>query len=91
MLAAAGVPRSVLARSLLWQTAVPVRLAVLVAVGTGVGLSALVIRLTGSSLHVDWLTIGVFTAAALVLVFLVTALSLPALRSATRQTALRME
>ena len=91
MLAAAGVPRSVLARSLLWQTAVPVLLAVLVAVGTGLGLSALVIRLTGSSLRVDWLTIGVFTAAALVLVFLVTALSLPELRSATRQTALRME
>ena len=91
MLAAAGVPRSVLARSLLWQTAVPVLLAVLVAIGTGIGLGALVIRLTGSSLQVDWLTIGVFTAAALLLVFLVTALSLPALRNAIRLTSLRTE
>ncbi|HEY4018144.1 MAG TPA: FtsX-like permease family protein, partial [Pseudonocardiaceae bacterium] len=43
VLAAAGVPRSVLARSLLWQTAVPVVLAVVVAICGGIGLSALVI------------------------------------------------
>jgi len=91
MLAAAGVPRSALARSLLWQTAVPVVLAVLVAVGTGIGLAALVVRMAGMSLRIDWSTIGIFAGAALLLVFLVTALSLPALRSAMRLSALRTE
>jgi ABC-type antimicrobial peptide transport system permease subunit len=91
VLAAAGVPRSALARSLLWQTAIPVVLAVLVAVGTGIGLAALVIRMTSMSLRMDWSTIGIFAGAALVLVFLVTALTLPALRNAMRLSALRTE
>jgi ABC-type antimicrobial peptide transport system permease subunit len=91
VLAAAGVPRSALARSLLWQTAVPVVLAVLVAVGTGIGLAALVMRMTSLTLRMDWSTIGIFTGSALVLVLLVTALTLPALRSAMRLSALRSE
>ncbi|MFI9387545.1 hypothetical protein [Kutzneria sp. NPDC052558] len=72
------LPASCLPR---WAT--PVMLAVLVAVGTGIGVGALVIRLTGTTLQEDWSVIGVFTATALVLVFLVTALSWPALRSAS--------
>jgi hypothetical protein len=91
VLAAAGVPRSALARSLLWQTAVPVVLAVLVAVGTGIGLAALVMRMTSLQLQMDWSTIGIFAGAALVLVLLVTAATLPALRSAMRLSALRTE
>jgi hypothetical protein len=91
VLAAAGVPRSALARSLLWQTAIPVVLAVVVAVGTGIGLAALVIRMTSMTMLMDWSTIGVFAGAALVLVLLVTALTLPALRSAMRLSALRSE
>lgn len=91
MLAAAGVPRSVLARSLLWQTAVPVVLAVVVAVGTGIGLAALVVRMASRPLQIDWLTIGLFAIATMALVFLVTALTLPALRSAMRLSALRTE
>jgi hypothetical protein len=75
----------------LWQTAIPVVLAVLVAVGTGIGLAALVIRMTSMSLRMDWSTIGIFAGAALVLVFLVTALTLPALRNAMRLSALRTE
>ncbi len=91
MLAAAGVPRSALSRSLLWQTAVPVVLGVLVAMGTGIGLAALVTRIAGLPLLMDWGTIGIFAGAALVLVLLVTALTLPALRSAMRLSALRTE
>jgi hypothetical protein len=91
VLAAAGVPRSALSRSLLWQTAVPVVLGVLVAVGTGIGLAALVIRITSLHLMLDWTTIGIFAAAALVLVLLVTAATLPALRGAMRLSALRTE
>jgi ABC-type antimicrobial peptide transport system permease subunit len=91
VLAAAGVPRSALARSLLWQTAVPVVLAVLVAVGTGIGLAALVLRMTSLQLQMDWSTIGIFAGSALVLVLLVTAATLPALRNAMRLSALRTE
>ena len=91
VLAAAGVPRSALARSLLWQTAVPVVLAVVVAIGTGIGLAALVIRMTSMQLQIDWSTIGIFAGAALILVLLVTGATLPALRSAMRLSALRSE
>lgn len=91
MLAAAGVPRSTLARSLLWQTAVPVVLAVIVAVGTGIGLAGLVVRMAGLSLRVDWPTIGAFAGATVVLVLLVTALTLPTLRGSTQLSSLRTE
>jgi hypothetical protein len=64
---------------------------VLVAVGVGIAIAALVIRLTGQALHIDWPTIATFAAVALVLVLLVTACSLPTLRSATRLSALRTE
>jgi predicted lysophospholipase L1 biosynthesis ABC-type transport system permease subunit len=91
VLAAAGVPRAALARSLLWQTAVPVVLAVVVAIGTGIGLAALVIRMTSMQMLMDWSSIGIFAGAALVLVLLVTAATLPALRNAMRLSALRTE
>jgi hypothetical protein len=91
VLAAAGVPRSTVARSLLWQTAVPVVLAVVVAVGTGIGLAALVLRMADLPLAMDWSSIGVFAAATVVLVFLVTGATLPALRGTMRLSALRTE
>ncbi|HEV3358147.1 MAG TPA: FtsX-like permease family protein [Pseudonocardiaceae bacterium] len=91
VLAAAGVPRSTVARSLLWQTAVPVVLAVVVSVGTGIGLAALVLRMADLPLAMDWSSIGVFAAATVVLVFLVTGATLPALRGTMRLSALRAE
>jgi hypothetical protein len=75
----------------LWQTAVPVALAVVVAVGIGIGIAGLVIRMVDLPLRVDWPTIGVFAAAAVALVFAMTALTLPALRGATRLAAMRTE
>jgi hypothetical protein len=51
----------------------------------------LVVRLTGTPMQVDWTAIGTFSAAAFALVFVVTALSLLALRTATRATAIRTE
>ncbi|WP_326833881.1 FtsX-like permease family protein [Amycolatopsis rhabdoformis] len=91
LLAAAGVPRSVLARSLLWQTAVPLVLAVLAAVAAGLGLAALVDRLLGTPVKVDWTTIGVLAGTGFALVLLVTALALPALRTAMRPDSIRTE
>lgn len=91
MLSASGVPRAVLARSLLWQVAVPVAVGVLAAVATGIGLALLVLRITRTSLVLDWADVGIFSVAAAVLVLLVTAATLPALRSATRLSSLRTE
>jgi hypothetical protein len=90
-LAATGVPRSMLARSLLWQTAIPVVIAVALAIVVGLALAAMVLRFTSTSMVFDWADIGVFSAAAAGLVMLVTALTLPALRNATRLGALRAE
>jgi hypothetical protein len=91
MQSAAGVPRAVLARSLLWQTALPVGVGVLAAVATGIGLAALVLRTTTTRMVLDWTDIGLFCGATVVLVLLVTAATLPALRNATRLSALRTE
>jgi hypothetical protein len=90
-LSATGVPTSTLARSLLWQTAIPMLLAVSLSVATGIVLAALVFRLTHDPFTMDWSNVGLMSAAAVVLVLLVTALTLPSLRSATRLTALRSE
>jgi hypothetical protein len=91
MLSASGVPRAVLARSLLWQIAVPVAVGVVAAIGTGLALAALVLRITHTHVLLDWTDVGVFTAAAVVLVLLVTMATLPALRNASRLAALRTE
>jgi FtsX-like permease family protein len=91
VLAASGVQRGVLARSLLWQVALPIALGVLVAVATGVGLAALILRLTEVSLAVDWAGVGLLSGGAALLSVLVTAMTLPFLRSATRLTSLRTE
>jgi hypothetical protein len=90
-LAAAGVPRSLLARSLLWQTAIPVAVGVVMAALVGLALAALVLRQTSVPMFVDWSDIGMFCGAGLALVLLVTAATLPALRGATRLSALRTE
>jgi hypothetical protein len=91
MLSAAGVSRSALARSLLWQTAVPVGVGVVAATATGIGLAALVLRMSSTPMVLDWTDIGASGGAAVALVLLVTAATLPALRNATRLSALRTE
>jgi FtsX-like permease family len=101
ILVANGVPRTVLARSLLWQTVVPVALGVALAVGIGLGLAALAVRLSGIRLGggylglggfaVNWATIGLLSAAALLVALLMTALTLPFLRGASSPESLRTE
>jgi len=91
MQSASGVSRAVLARSLLWQTAVPVGIGVVAAVATGIGLAWLVLRMTSTRMVLDWSDVGVFCGSAVLLVLLVTTATLPALRNATRLSALRTE
>ncbi|MEU4769563.1 FtsX-like permease family protein [Actinosynnema sp. NPDC023794] len=91
VLAASGVPRGALSRSLLWQNAVPLLLALVVAVGVGGGLSVLLLRIISQPIVLDWAGIGVLSGAAALMVVVVTLLSLPSLRRATGALGLRSE
>lgn len=91
MLTATGVPRGVLGRSLLWQVALPIALGVVVALVTGIGLAALVMRLTDERLAIDWAGVALLCAGATALSLAVSAMTMPFLRNATRLTAMRTE
>ncbi|MGW4207121.1 FtsX-like permease family protein [Lentzea sp. NPDC004789] len=91
VLAASGVPRGTLARSLLWQNGVPLVLSTAVSVATGIGLGILSIKVSGAEAAFDWQGIGLVTAASMALVLAVTALTLPSLRRATGALGLRTE
>jgi predicted lysophospholipase L1 biosynthesis ABC-type transport system permease subunit len=90
-LSATGVPIRILVRSLMWQNAIPMLLALVLAVVSGVGLAILVFRLMSLRAVVDWANISVMSLTAGVLILLITTLTLPTLKSATRLTALRTE
>jgi hypothetical protein len=90
-LSATGVPLGTLVRSLLWQNAIPIVIAVAIALASGIGLAALTFRLIGMEFTMDWPATGLMAATAGTLILLVTVLTLPTLRSATRLTALRTE
>ncbi|MEU0877858.1 FtsX-like permease family protein [Lentzea sp. NPDC005914] len=91
VLAATGVPRGILARSLLWQNGVPLVLSTVVAVGTGVGLGVMVTRVFNAEVAYDWPGIAGLTGASVALVLVVTALTLPSLRKATGALGLQSE
>jgi FtsX-like permease family protein len=91
-LAANGVGRGVLARSLVWQLAIPVAVAVLVAVPAGLVLDWLVLRfVVHRPMTADVSSIALLTATAIAAVLLVTALTLPALWRTTNLENLREE
>ncbi|ATY11666.1 ABC transporter permease [Amycolatopsis sp. AA4] len=90
-LSAAGVPIGVLARGSLWQTAVPVVVGVVLAVGAGLGLTAPILRLAKLPMMVDGTVLAGLAGAAVAAVLLVTALTLPLLRQVTRLDTLRSE
>ncbi|NGY58865.1 ABC transporter permease [Lentzea sp. NEAU-D13] len=91
VLAASGVPRGTLARSLLWQNALPLAISTVVSLATGIGLGVLVMRVFGAEVAYDWAGLGLITAIVVGLTFAVTALTLPSLRRATGALGLRTE
>jgi predicted lysophospholipase L1 biosynthesis ABC-type transport system permease subunit len=91
-LMANGVGRGVLARSLVWQLAIPVAVAVAVAVPAGLALDWLVLTLVvHRPMTADVPAIAILTATAIVAVLFVTALTLPALWRTTSLENLREE
>ncbi|HUQ57453.1 ABC transporter permease [Lentzea sp.] len=91
MMAASGVPRGTLARSLLWQNALPLAISTIVSLATGIGLGALMMRVFGTEVVYDWAGIGLITGIVVGLTLAVTALTLPSLRRATGALGLRTE
>ncbi|KOV80971.1 hypothetical protein ADL03_30995 [Nocardia sp. NRRL S-836] len=91
VMTASGVPRGTLARSLLWQNAVPLVISTAVSVATGVGLGVLVMRVFDTEVAFDWAGIGLVAGLAVALTFAVTVLTLPSLWKATGALGLRTE
>lgn len=91
-LAANGVGRGVLARSLVWQLAIPVAVAVVVAVPAGLALDWLVLTfVVHRPMTADIPSIALLTATAIAAVLFVTAVTLPALWRTTNLENLREE
>jgi len=90
-LVAFGTRRRTLAWSVLSQTAVPVGLGLLLAVGGGLTLAWAVRSIASQASVVDWRVIGVMTGVAAFVVLGATALSLPVLWRLMRADGLRAE
>ncbi|MCB5911903.1 FtsX-like permease family protein [Streptomyces pinistramenti] len=90
VLVAFGTRRATLAWSVLWQTAVPVLLGLVLAVAGGVALGGGLLRMAGKSTF-DWSAIWPLPLAGAGLVLLVTLLSLPPLWRMMRPDGLRSE
>jgi len=91
VLAAFGTPRSAVARSLLWQTAIPVVLGLALAIAAGLGLGALLLGMVGRPVGFDLGSVAGFAVAGCAVVLVVTAASLPALGRTMRPEGLRSE
>lgn len=90
VLVAFGTRRGTLAASVLWQTAVPVLLGTVVAVGFGLGLGSVLLQVLTAP-GPDWLVWLPAAGAGLALIGLVTLASLPFLWRLMRPDGLRTE
>lgn len=91
MLVAFGTRRSILNRSVLWQTALPMLLGLSLAVPAGAGLGALLLKMAEKAVSVQWGAIAGICGTAAAVVLLVTALSLPTVRRLMDPEGLRTE
>ncbi|MFH8338641.1 ABC transporter permease [Streptomyces sp. AM6-12] len=90
-LMAFGTRRRTLSLSVLWQTALPVALGLLLAAVVGLTLGSVLLKMVGSPLAVDWPSVLSMTGAGAAVVLVVTALSLPPLLRLMRPEGLRTE
>jgi len=90
-LVAFGTRRRTLAWSIVWQTAVPVTLGLLLAVSLGLVVGVLLLRIVNEPVSVDWSVIALVSGIAAVVVLAVTVLSLPSLWRLMRADGLRTE
>jgi hypothetical protein len=91
VLVAFGTRRSALMWSVLWQTAVPVVLGLLLAAGGGIGLGAALLAMASRPVEMDWSGVVSMSAIGAAVVLAVTLLSLPPLWRLMRPDGLRTE
>ncbi|PZH04665.1 hypothetical protein C1I97_19255 [Streptomyces sp. NTH33] len=90
-LVAFGTRRRTLSLSVLWQTAVPIALGLLLASAVGLTLGAVLLRMTRTPVAVDWSSVLAMTGVGAGVVLTVTLLSLPPLLRLMRPDGLRTE
>jgi hypothetical protein len=90
-LVAFGTRRRTLSLSVLWQTAVPIALGLALACVVGLTLGAVLLRMTDTSIRVDWSSVLAMTGIGAAVVLTVTLLSLPPLLRLMRPDGLRTE
>ncbi|WP_086563185.1 ABC transporter permease [Streptomyces africanus] len=90
-LVAFGTRRRTLSLSVLWQTAIPIGLGLLLAATVGVALGAVLLRMTNTAIRVDWPSVLSMTGIGAGVVLVVTLLSLPPLLKMMRPDGLRTE
>ncbi|MFF3907639.1 ABC transporter permease [Streptomyces sp. NPDC001848] len=90
-LVAFGTRRRTLSLSVLWQTAIPIALGLLLASVVGLTLGAVLLKMSGATVSVDWASVLTMTGIGAGVVLLVTALSLPPLLRLMRPDGLRTE
>ncbi|WP_314221276.1 ABC transporter permease [Streptomyces zaehneri] len=90
-LVAFGTRRRTLGLSVLWQTAIPIGLGLLLAMGVGITLGAILLKMTDTPVGVDWASVLAMTGCGAAVVLLVTLLSLPPLLRLLRPDGLRTE
>ncbi|MET9830634.1 FtsX-like permease family protein [Streptomyces sp. NPDC006385] len=90
-LVAFGTRRRTLSLSVLWQTAIPIALGLLLAATVGLTLGAVLLRMADQPVQVDWTSVLSMTGVAAGVVLVVTLLSLPPLLRLMRPDGLRTE
>ncbi|MER6787333.1 FtsX-like permease family protein [Streptomyces sp. NPDC000658] len=90
-LVAFGTRRRTLSLSVLWQTAVPVGLGLVLAATVGVALGSVLLKMTRTPVAMDWSSVLTMTGVGAAVVGVVTLLSLPPLLRMMRPEGLRTE
>ncbi|MER7054475.1 MULTISPECIES: FtsX-like permease family protein [unclassified Streptomyces] len=90
-LVAFGTRRRTLSMSVLWQTAIPIALGLLLATVVGLTLGTVLLKMTATPVGVDWFSVLSMTGIGAAVVLVVTLLSLPPLWRLMRPEGLRTE
>ncbi|MFJ6655322.1 ABC transporter permease [Streptomyces sp. NPDC091377] len=91
VLIAFGTRRGTLTLSVLWQTAIPIAIGLLLANVVGLALGSVLLRMTDTPVGIDWMSVLTMTGVGASVVLVVTLLSLPPLLRLMRPDGLRTE
>ncbi|MDT5030817.1 MAG: hypothetical protein QOC94_988 [Actinoplanes sp.] len=84
-------PRSILTRSVCWQTALPTALGTVLATIAGIGLGAALLKASSKPVHIDWFAVAAVAGGSAAVIALALLLTLPVLWRLLRSDALRFE